>query len=115
MMCCAVLPLHLNHYRAGSVQELVLKVLLLVHKFTEYPAYVATAQVERHLVNGDYVLFNRQPSLHKMSMMVRLQHLATFVVLHRGSRAVFLSNRLSTLGRLAPSTVANGFTWNIAW
>jgi DNA-directed RNA polymerase beta' subunit len=27
--------------------------------------------VERHLVNGDYVLFNRQPSLHKMSMMVR--------------------------------------------
>jgi DNA-directed RNA polymerase II subunit RPB1 len=28
-------------------------------------------KVERHLVNGDYVLFNRQPSLHKMSMMVR--------------------------------------------
>jgi DNA-directed RNA polymerase II subunit RPB1 len=25
--------------------------------------------VERHLVNGDYVLFNRQPSLHKLSMM----------------------------------------------
>lgn len=25
--------------------------------------------VERHLVNGDIVLFNRQPSLHKMSMM----------------------------------------------
>lgn len=25
--------------------------------------------VERHLVNGDYVLFNRQPSLHRMSMM----------------------------------------------
>ena len=28
-------------------------------------------KVERHLVDGDYVLFNRQPSLHKMSMMVR--------------------------------------------
>ncbi len=27
--------------------------------------------VERHLQNGDVVLFNRQPSLHKMSMMVR--------------------------------------------
>ena len=27
-------------------------------------------RVERHLVDGDYVLFNRQPSLHKMSMMV---------------------------------------------
>ncbi|AYV85739.1 MAG: dna-directed rna polymerase subunit 1 [Satyrvirus sp.] len=25
--------------------------------------------VERHLVNGDIVLFNRQPSLHKLSMM----------------------------------------------
>ena len=28
-------------------------------------------KVERHLQNGDLVLFNRQPSLHKMSMMVR--------------------------------------------
>ncbi len=27
--------------------------------------------VERHLQNGDVVLFNRQPSLHKMSMMAR--------------------------------------------
>jgi len=25
--------------------------------------------VNRHLIDGDYVLFNRQPSLHKMSMM----------------------------------------------
>lgn len=25
--------------------------------------------VHRHLIDGDYVLFNRQPSLHKMSMM----------------------------------------------
>ena len=25
--------------------------------------------VDRHLVDGDYVLFNRQPSLHKLSMM----------------------------------------------
>jgi DNA-directed RNA polymerase beta' subunit len=25
-------------------------------------------RVERHLQNGDYVLFNRQPSLHKISM-----------------------------------------------
>ena len=28
-------------------------------------------KVERHLQNGDVVLFNRQPSLHKMSMMVK--------------------------------------------
>ena len=26
--------------------------------------------VNRHLIDGDFVLFNRQPSLHKMSMMV---------------------------------------------
>ena len=38
----------------------------------------ALRQVERHLVNGDYVLFNRQPSLHKMSMMVRAQARPTF-------------------------------------
>ncbi len=29
------------------------------------PGYV----VERHLINGDWAVFNRQPSLHKMSMM----------------------------------------------
>jgi DNA-directed RNA polymerase II subunit RPB1 len=37
--------------------------------------------VERHLQNGDYVLFNRQPSLHKMSMMahkVRVMKYDTF-------------------------------------
>ncbi len=38
-------------------------------------------QVERHLNNGDLVLFNRQPSLHKMSMMghrVRILPYSTF-------------------------------------
>jgi DNA-directed RNA polymerase II subunit RPB1 len=37
--------------------------------------------VDRHLQNGDYVLFNRQPSLHKMSMMahkVRVMPYDTF-------------------------------------
>jgi DNA-directed RNA polymerase II subunit RPB1 len=37
--------------------------------------------VDRHLHNGDYVLFNRQPSLHKMSMMahkVRVMPYDTF-------------------------------------
>ncbi|TEB31022.1 beta and beta-prime subunits of DNA dependent RNA-polymerase [Coprinellus micaceus] len=37
--------------------------------------------VERHLKDGDYVLFNRKPSLHKMSMMshrVRLTPYSTF-------------------------------------
>jgi hypothetical protein len=38
-------------------------------------------KVERHLQNGDLVLFNRQPSLHKMSMMghrVRILPYSTF-------------------------------------
>lgn len=37
--------------------------------------------VERHLIDGDYVLFNRQPSLHRMSMMghrVRVMPYNTF-------------------------------------
>ncbi|EJD55108.1 beta and beta-prime subunits of DNA dependent RNA-polymerase [Auricularia subglabra TFB-10046 SS5] len=37
--------------------------------------------VERHLKDGDYVLFNRQPSLHKMSMMshrVKIMPYSTF-------------------------------------
>ena len=37
--------------------------------------------VERHMQNGDYVIFNRQPSLHKMSMMghrVRILPYSTF-------------------------------------
>ncbi|KAG4153661.1 hypothetical protein ERO13_D03G005300v2 [Gossypium hirsutum] len=38
-------------------------------------------QVERHLNDGDYVLFNRQPSLHKMSIMghrIRIMPYSTF-------------------------------------
>ncbi|CAD5180600.1 unnamed protein product [Musa acuminata subsp. malaccensis] len=39
------------------------------------------ARVERHLRDGDYVLFNRQPSLHKMSIMghrIKLMPHSTF-------------------------------------
>ena len=38
-------------------------------------------KVERHIQNGDYIVFNRQPSLHKMSMMghkVRIMPYSTF-------------------------------------
>jgi DNA-directed RNA polymerase beta' subunit len=34
--------------------------------------------VDRHLVNGDPVLFNRQPSLHKMSMMCHRVHVMKY-------------------------------------
>lgn len=35
-------------------------------------------KVERHITDGDLVIFNRQPTLHKMSMMghrVKVKHL----------------------------------------
>lgn len=35
-------------------------------------------KVERHMINGDVVIFNRQPSLHKMSMMVRGRRLGAW-------------------------------------
>lgn len=38
-------------------------------------------QVERHMCDGDIVIFNRQPTLHKMSMMghrVRILPWSTF-------------------------------------
>ncbi|KAI0311763.1 beta and beta-prime subunits of DNA dependent RNA-polymerase [Amylostereum chailletii] len=34
--------------------------------------------VERHLKDGDFVLFNRQPSLHKMSMMSHRVHIMPY-------------------------------------
>ena len=34
--------------------------------------------VERHMLNGDYVIFNRQPSLHKMSMMGHRVHVLPY-------------------------------------
>ena len=37
--------------------------------------------VERHLIDGDVVLFNRQPSLHKLSIMCH--HVRASVVVWR--------------------------------
>lgn len=48
---------------------------------SKYLSALLHCQVERHLNNGDLVLFNRQPSLHKMSMMghrVRILPYSTF-------------------------------------
>ncbi|ERE69382.1 polymerase (RNA) II (DNA directed) polypeptide A [Cricetulus griseus] len=42
---------------------------------------VSSSQVERHMCDGDIVIFNRQPTLHKMSMMghrVRILPWSTF-------------------------------------
>ncbi|KAJ3371276.1 DNA-directed RNA polymerase II subunit rpb1 [Allomyces arbusculus] len=38
--------------------------------FRKKPVFLKVGDtVERHMVNGDWVIFNRQPTLHKMSMM----------------------------------------------
>ena len=34
--------------------------------------------VHRHMLDGDYVLFNRQPTLHRMSMMAHIVHVMEF-------------------------------------
>src|SRR5437762_607264 len=45
-------------------------------KYVNKPVIVKSGDiVERHLVNGDMVLFNRQPSLHKLSMMGHTCHI----------------------------------------
>jgi DNA-directed RNA polymerase beta' subunit len=49
-------------------------------------------KVERHMQNGDVVIFNRQPSLHKMSMMGNSHSLAlTLALTHTLTRALLLS------------------------
>ena len=38
-------------------------------RYSKYVNLEIGDEVHRHLINGDFVLFNRQPSLHKLSMM----------------------------------------------
>jgi DNA-directed RNA polymerase II subunit RPB1 len=57
--------------------------------------------VERHLQNGDVVLFNRQPSLHKMSMMVGTDDQSCAIKLRRNRMQQ--STRPADPCRLAPT------------
>ena len=60
--------------------------------------------VERHLKDGDYVLFNRQPSLHKMSMMSHRVKLMNYSSESCNSRQEFwLTRQLSVLISLCMS------------
>jgi DNA-directed RNA polymerase III subunit RPC1 len=61
---------------ANNVRSLGGKVVALKPMAEDTAAMVRTSQglrigdvVERHMIDGDVVLFNRQPSLHKMSIM----------------------------------------------
>ena len=46
--------------------------------------------VHRHMMNGDVVLFNRQPSLHRMSMM---GHIAR-IMMHGDTFRMNVADRL---------------------
>lgn len=55
------------------------KYIILIVRFLKYGNREKIAQelrfgdvVERHLMDGDIVLFNRQPSLHKLSIMAHI-------------------------------------------
>lgn len=47
--------------------------------------------VERHLIDGDVVLFNRQPSLHKLSIMAHFV-ITKFLFILRSSISVTVSS-----------------------
>ncbi len=55
--------------KRGETRPISLKVLKRDVLEREAEALEPGDVVERHLLDGDYVLFNRQPSLHKLSMM----------------------------------------------
>lgn len=56
-----------------------LNVMCVCFRFLKYGNREKMAQelkygdvVERHMIDGDIVLFNRQPSLHKLSIMAHI-------------------------------------------
>ncbi len=64
--------------KTGSKKTIVPEVLEVLMEEIE-PGYI----VERHLLDGDSVIFNRQPSLHKLSMMghvVKVLPIKTFAI-----------------------------------
>jgi hypothetical protein len=48
-----------------SPRFFIFSLFVSIHPFWIFDSY----KVERHLADNDVVIFNRQPSLHKMSMM----------------------------------------------
>ena len=67
--------------KKGDIRPISLKILKSDAIEREAEALQPGDVVERHIQDGDYVLFNRQPSLHRLSMMahrVRILPGATF-------------------------------------
>jgi DNA-directed RNA polymerase subunit A' len=64
--------------KTGAKKSIIPEIIDVLVEELE-PGYV----VERHLLNGDSVIFNRQPSLHKLSMMghvVKVLPIKTFAI-----------------------------------
>ena len=88
------IPEHVNDYNIQKIQKMINKnssssVKYIIDskgvrkdlRFLKNPTVNIGDIVERNLQNGDYVVFNRQPSLHKMSMMghkIRIMPYSTF-------------------------------------
>ena len=77
--------LHLElGYKVSTDFIVILALMLLLNnpiQMFSLPFLCLITQVERHLNDGDFVLFNRQPSLHKMSMMghrIKIMPYSTF-------------------------------------
>ena len=58
-----------NIFKKGKKLRLYTKFLSIEQKVRHAQNLAIGDEVERHLEDGDTVLFNRQPSLHKLSMM----------------------------------------------
>ena len=77
--------LHLElGYKVSTDFIVILALILLLNnpiQMFSLPFLCLITQVERHLNDGDFVLFNRQPSLHKMSIMghrIKIMPYSTF-------------------------------------
>ena len=69
------------------------RVVVLLLENSALKSYtIMGVQVERHMQDNDFVVFNRQPTLHKMSMMchkVKVLPWSTFRLNLRYLKAVF--------------------------
>jgi DNA-directed RNA polymerase beta' subunit len=68
-----------NNKKKSSAEEFLPQTDLRFAKTAEVASKLSIGDtVERHLTDGDIVLFNRQPSLHKLSIMAhKVPHSST--------------------------------------
>ena len=72
---------HLELGYKANIPFVLLMIVYRVPSMFQHKYVRSSLQVERHLIDGDFVLFNRQPSLHKMSIMghkIKIMPYSTF-------------------------------------